>query len=271
MLYYRAASVQLPRCTRRPVTRRRWPGRSGVHGWCSTTGCGHAGGAARPGCRTSRRRTVQAGLTAAKKTPERAWLGEVSAVVLQQALADLNVAYRNFFASVTGKRKGRRWPRPGSGPGRTIGRRSGSPQCPVQGAGQRSAAAAEDRRRARCVVPDAAVRAVVGDNGQGRGRAVLRLVRGETSRRAAPGDRAGGRHRPGTDPLRGALGRHEGHGAEVPAPRGSQAQAEAAGSLPQAEGEQQPEKAGVKVARAHARVADARRELQHKLSTDDPR
>lgn len=41
-----------------------------------------------------------------EKTPQRAWLGEVSAVVLQQALADLNTAYRNFFASVTGKRKG---------------------------------------------------------------------------------------------------------------------------------------------------------------------
>jgi putative transposase len=30
----------------------------------------------------------------------------VSSVVLQQALADLNAAYRNFFASVTGKRTG---------------------------------------------------------------------------------------------------------------------------------------------------------------------
>ena len=49
---------------------------------------------------------LSARLTAAKATPERAWLGEVSAVVLQQALADLNAAYRNFFASVTGKRKG---------------------------------------------------------------------------------------------------------------------------------------------------------------------
>ncbi len=47
-------------------------------------------------------------ITEAKATPERAWLGEVSAVVLQQALADLNTAYRNFFASVTGKRKGRK-------------------------------------------------------------------------------------------------------------------------------------------------------------------
>jgi putative transposase len=47
-------------------------------------------------------------LTAAKKDPGRVWLGEVSSVVLQQALADLNTAYRNFFASVTGKRKGTR-------------------------------------------------------------------------------------------------------------------------------------------------------------------
>jgi putative transposase len=47
-------------------------------------------------------------LTEAKSTPGRAWLGEVSSVVLQQALADLNTAYRNFFASVSGKRRGRR-------------------------------------------------------------------------------------------------------------------------------------------------------------------
>ncbi|MEV4324455.1 RNA-guided endonuclease InsQ/TnpB family protein [Microbispora rosea] len=45
-------------------------------------------------------------ITQAKKTPERSWLGEVSAVVLQQALADLNTAYRNFFNSMAGKRKG---------------------------------------------------------------------------------------------------------------------------------------------------------------------
>ncbi|PWU51006.1 transposase [Micromonospora globispora] len=45
-------------------------------------------------------------ITGAKKTPERQWLGEVSAVVLQQALADLNTAYRNFFSSLTGERKG---------------------------------------------------------------------------------------------------------------------------------------------------------------------
>jgi len=43
-------------------------------------------------------------LTAAKRTPERAWLGEVSAVVLQQSLRDLDTAYRNFFDGLKGKR-----------------------------------------------------------------------------------------------------------------------------------------------------------------------
>jgi len=49
---------------------------------------------------------LSARLTASKATAERAWLGEVSAVVLQQALADLNAAYRNFFASRGSGRKG---------------------------------------------------------------------------------------------------------------------------------------------------------------------
>jgi putative transposase len=49
---------------------------------------------------------LSARLTAAKASPGRAWLGEVSAVVLQQALADLNTAYRNYFASLRGSRKG---------------------------------------------------------------------------------------------------------------------------------------------------------------------
>ncbi|MGW3243463.1 RNA-guided endonuclease InsQ/TnpB family protein [Streptomyces sp. NPDC001070] len=43
-------------------------------------------------------------ITEAKNTPERAWLGEVSAVVLQQSLRDLDAAYRNFFDSLKGKR-----------------------------------------------------------------------------------------------------------------------------------------------------------------------
>ncbi|MFE7610697.1 RNA-guided endonuclease InsQ/TnpB family protein [Streptomyces celluloflavus] len=43
-------------------------------------------------------------ITEAKKTDERAWLGEVSAVVLQQSLRDLDTAYRNFFDGLKGKR-----------------------------------------------------------------------------------------------------------------------------------------------------------------------
>ncbi|MFE5406254.1 RNA-guided endonuclease InsQ/TnpB family protein [Streptomyces sp. NPDC056580] len=43
-------------------------------------------------------------ITDAKKRPERAWLGEVSAVVLQQSLRDLDAAYRNFFDALKGKR-----------------------------------------------------------------------------------------------------------------------------------------------------------------------
>ena len=39
-------------------------------------------------------------ITLAKQTPERAWLSEVSAVVLQQSLADLERAYRNYFRAV---------------------------------------------------------------------------------------------------------------------------------------------------------------------------
>jgi putative transposase len=43
-------------------------------------------------------------LTASKKTPERAWLAEVSSVVLQQSLRDLDTAYKNFFDGLKGKR-----------------------------------------------------------------------------------------------------------------------------------------------------------------------
>jgi putative transposase len=50
--------------------------------------------------------------TAAKRTPERNWLSKVSSVALQQAVNDANTAYRNFFASITGKRKGGRVGKP---------------------------------------------------------------------------------------------------------------------------------------------------------------
>ncbi|NEP37118.1 MULTISPECIES: transposase [unclassified Moorena] len=45
-------------------------------------------------------------ITQAKKTEERQWLSEVSVVPLQQSVADLGVAFKNFFDSWKGKRKG---------------------------------------------------------------------------------------------------------------------------------------------------------------------
>ncbi|MCC3520075.1 transposase [Microcoleus sp. PH2017_18_LLB_O_A] len=47
-------------------------------------------------------------ITQAKNTEERAWLGDVSCVPLQQSVADLDVAFKNFFSSCKGNRKGRK-------------------------------------------------------------------------------------------------------------------------------------------------------------------
>lgn len=47
-------------------------------------------------------------ITQAKRTQKRTWLSEVSSVVLVQAVGDAHVAYRNFFNSLNGRRKGPR-------------------------------------------------------------------------------------------------------------------------------------------------------------------
>jgi putative transposase len=47
-------------------------------------------------------------VTLAKATPEREWLGEVASVALVQACQDARRAYRNWFDSLSGRRKGRR-------------------------------------------------------------------------------------------------------------------------------------------------------------------
>ena len=53
-------------------------------------------------------------ITLAKLTPERAWLGEVASVPLVQACQDARRAYKNWFDSLSGRRKGpkARHPRP---------------------------------------------------------------------------------------------------------------------------------------------------------------
>lgn len=50
--------------------------------------------------------TLSKRLTLAKKTEEKSWLTDVSAVPLQQSLRDLHQSFKNFFDSCKGKRKG---------------------------------------------------------------------------------------------------------------------------------------------------------------------
>jgi putative transposase len=47
-------------------------------------------------------------ITQAKLTLERVWLSEVSNIPLQQSVADLDIAFKNFFNFCKGKRKGRK-------------------------------------------------------------------------------------------------------------------------------------------------------------------
>ena len=47
-------------------------------------------------------------ITLAKAAPGREWLGEVSSVALVQACQDARRAYKNWFDSVAGRRKGRK-------------------------------------------------------------------------------------------------------------------------------------------------------------------
>ena len=61
-------------------------------------------------------------ITLAKLTPERSWLGEVASVALVQACQDARRAYKNWFDSLTGHRKGPRIRHPK--PRRKRGRQS---------------------------------------------------------------------------------------------------------------------------------------------------
>ncbi|WP_367120449.1 RNA-guided endonuclease InsQ/TnpB family protein [Microcoleus sp. PH2017_30_WIL_O_A] len=64
-------------------------------------------------CKQSEKKPKSANLlhqviTQAKQTEERSWLSEVSNIALQQSVADLETAFKNFFESCKGKRKGRK-------------------------------------------------------------------------------------------------------------------------------------------------------------------
>jgi putative transposase len=208
-------------------------------------------------------------ITEAKMTPQRAWLGEVSAVVLQQALADLNTAYRNFFNSITGKRQGRK-----VAPPRYRSRK--------------------DNRQAIRFTKNSRFKVL--DNGRLRlpkiGDLVVRWSRSLPSDPSSVSiiKDAAGRYfasfvvQTGQDetlpPVNSQIGIDLGlthfavlsDGTKVAAPKFLRRAARKLKRLQQAlahkqKGSANRKKAVVRVARAHARVADTRRDWQHKLST----
>jgi putative transposase len=211
---------------------------------------------------------LSARLTAAKKAPERAWLTEVSSVVLQQALADLNTAYRNFFASLNGTRKGPKVQKP-----RFRSRKD-----------HRQAIRFTANARFK-ILPNGKLRLPkIGDV------PVLwsRPLPGEPSSVTVIRDSAG-RHvasfvvetaprgLPGVEPVVGIdLGLKHfavlSDGRKITAPRFLR-RAEKKLKRRQCElsrkqkGSANRDKARLKVARAHTRVADARRDFHHQLST----
>jgi putative transposase len=214
---------------------------------------------------------LSARLTAAKKTPRRAWLNEVSAVVLQQALADLNVAYRNFFTSLKGERKG-----PKVNPPRFRSRK--------------------DYRQAIRFTANAAFRVLA--NGNLRlpkvGDVPVRWSRPLPSPPSPPSSvtiirDAAGRYfasfvvqtepgaLPGTEPVVGVdLGLKYfavlSDGRKIASPRflrraEKNLKRRQRDLARKRDGSRNRDKARIKFARAHARVADARRDFCHQLST----
>ncbi|MDI2128465.1 RNA-guided endonuclease InsQ/TnpB family protein [Yinghuangia seranimata] len=211
-------------------------------------------------------------ITEAKRTPERAWLAGVSAVVLQQSLRDLDTAYRNFFASVNGNRKG-----PSIGRPRFKTRRDN--RQAIRFTANARWKITDDRRLSLPKIGEIRVRwsrelpsvpstvTVVKD---ASGRYFASFVV-ETD---PEGDAAAW---PDADGFQGVdLGLTHfavlADGSRVSSPRFLR-RAEKKLRKRQRElsrkerGSRNRDKARVKVARAHARVADARRDFHHQLST----
>ena len=208
-------------------------------------------------------------ITQAKDTPERAWLGEVSSVVLQQALADLNVAYRNFFASVTGTRKGRKVAPPrfrSRKDNRQAIRFTKNSRFKVLDNGRLRLPKIGDLpvRWSRTLPSEPSSVTVIRDAaGWYFASFVVQTVEDET-----------------LAPVESEIGIDLGltrfavmsDGTKVTAPKFLRRAARKLKRLQQAlsrktRGSNRREKAVVQVARAHARVADTRRDWQHKLST----
>ena len=206
-------------------------------------------------------------LTESKRTPEREWLCEVSAPLLQQALADANKAYRNFFRSITGKRKGPRvgLPRFRSRKDSRQTARFTRGAFRVLGSGRlRLSKIGDVEVRWSRDLPAAPSTVTVTRDAAGRFFASFVVEVGlrplpETDREC--GIDLGLTHFAVMD-----------DGTKVASPRflrrAEKKLRKAQKSLSRkVKGSRNRDKARVKVARAHAKVADARRDFHHKLST----
>lgn len=207
-------------------------------------------------------------ITEAKRTPARAWLGEVSAVVLQQSLRDLDAAFTNFFASLKGTRKGPKVAEP-----RFKSRKD-----------SRQSVRFTKNARWRITPGGDLVLPKIGAVRVKWSRALPSVPSTVTVVKDAAGRyfasfvvEAGPEPLPVVESVVGVdLGL--GHfavlsdGTKVAGPRflrraEKKLKREQRSLSRKARGSKNREKARVKVARAHARVADARREFHHQLST----
>ncbi|HEX5567151.1 MAG TPA: RNA-guided endonuclease TnpB family protein [Streptomyces sp.] len=207
-------------------------------------------------------------ITEAKKTPERAWLGEVSAVVLQQALRDLDAAYSNFFASLKGTREGPKIAEPrfkSRKDNRHAVRFTANARwCLTPGRDLRLPKIGDVRVKWSRMLPSVPSTVTVIKDAAGRYFCSFVV---ETDPE----------HLPETDAVAGIdLG--VGHfavlsdGTKIDSPRFLRRAEKRLKRAHQhlsrkAKGSNNRDKARLRVARAHARVADARREFHHRLST----
>lgn len=207
-------------------------------------------------------------ITEAKKTPERAWLGEVSAVVLQQSLRDLDAAYSAFFASMEDDRRGPKIGEPrfkSRKDNRQSIRFTANARWKITPGGDLSLPKIGDVRVkwSRALPSQPSTVTVVKD---AAGRYFASFVV-ETEPETLPG----------TTPEVGidlGLGHFAvlSDGTKIDAPRFLRRAEKKLKRAQQAlsrkkKGGKNRDKARVGVARAHARVADARREFHHQLST----
>ena len=250
--------------TRRRGSSRPWPGCSGARGWCTTTACGLRGCLHAAGEKVSDTEVQRRVVTLAKLTPERAWLGEVASVALVQACQDARRAYRNWFDSLKGRRKGPQDRAPEAPP---QARQAVDPAHPQRiHPARRAAVRGQGGGHQGGMVARPAVRPVVGHGDPRTGRPVLCVVRGGARDDAVACLRPGGRSRSGAELAWSSL--QTARRSRIPGSCGKgqhRARAQRALSRRQ-KGSANREKARHRVAVMHRKVRETRLDHAHKTA-----